>query len=263
MEKQVQEWRELGMVGDDFQPQQILNSGNLIDKLHPRYRFLPVDTKYFKDVELDILGLFDNLDEELDGWLIKSENYQALNTILPKWKNKVQCIYIDPPFNKDGEADYLYMVGYKDSTWCSILHDRLVLAASLLRNTGAIFVRCDYNGNALVRKLMDSVFGPSNFQNELVVSRFKKPSDRITTVTESLFFYAKDSDALFFQPLKRDRICGFCKQPIQPRWHLMLSSGEGKTPVQVFGRTLYPPRGQHWKYVNALWNRCWKQAGYG
>jgi adenine-specific DNA-methyltransferase len=67
--------------------------------LHPRYRYLPIDTKYFPDLELPIVALFDNLDEALDGWLTKSENYQALNTILPKFRGKVRTIYIDPPYN--------------------------------------------------------------------------------------------------------------------------------------------------------------------
>jgi 16S rRNA G966 N2-methylase RsmD len=41
------------------------------------------------------------------------KNWQALNTILSKYKDKVQTIYIDPPFNKDQEADYLYNVKFK------------------------------------------------------------------------------------------------------------------------------------------------------
>ena len=49
-----------------------------------KYEHLPIDTKYFKDLELNILGLFEDLDKSLDGWLIKSENYQALNTIFAK-----------------------------------------------------------------------------------------------------------------------------------------------------------------------------------
>jgi hypothetical protein len=57
--------------------------------IHPRYRYLPIDTKHFPDLELPIVALFDNLDDALDGWLIKSENYQALNTILPKFRGKV------------------------------------------------------------------------------------------------------------------------------------------------------------------------------
>jgi len=109
--QQVKEWEELG-----------------IDKDNPK---APIDTKYFKDLELEVLGLFDNLDKSLDGWLIKSENYQALNTILPKFREKVQTIYIDPPFNKETDADYFYSVKYKDSSWITLLENRLQMAKDI------------------------------------------------------------------------------------------------------------------------------------
>ncbi|MFN4268861.1 MAG: DNA methyltransferase, partial [Fervidobacterium pennivorans] len=115
--------------------------------------------------------LFDDLDKELDGWLIKSESYQALRTILPKFREKVQTIYIDPPFNKEKDADYLYSVKYKDATWAIMLENRLRLARELLNEKGSIFVRCDYNGNWIVRPLMDEIFGKENFRNEIVVRR--------------------------------------------------------------------------------------------
>ena len=56
---------------------------------------MPFDTKYFKDIEVDLLERIDNLDDELDGRLIHSENFQALNTILPKYKEKVDLIVVD------------------------------------------------------------------------------------------------------------------------------------------------------------------------
>ena len=76
------------------------------NEVDTKYKYLPIDTKYFKDVELDILALFDNVDDALDGRLIHSENYQALNTLQEKYKEKVQCIYIDPPFNLGQNAGF-------------------------------------------------------------------------------------------------------------------------------------------------------------
>ena len=138
---------------------------------------LPIDTKHFsiefKEKLLEKLTEKADLDDLLDGWLIKSENYQALNTLLPKFKEKVQTIYIDPPFNKDQNADYLYNVKYKDSTWITMLENRLRLAKEILSDSGSIFVRCDYNGNMYVRLLMNEIFGEDNFRNEIVVGRTK------------------------------------------------------------------------------------------
>jgi len=247
--EQTNEWRDLGIVDENFKATDIINNALFDDptNINAKYKFLPIDTKYFKNIELDIIGLFQNLDNELDGWLIKSENYQALNTILPKFKEQIQTIYIDPPFNKENEADYLYKVGYKDATWASMLENRLRLARNLLSERGSIFVRCDYNGNWIVRPIMNEIFGEENFRNEIIVNRFKKPAPKALAVTtESFLFYSKTSN-LFFKSVNRPRICTFCKQPIQPRWHPMSSSGEGG-PTYIFGKLLYPPKGRHWTY---------------
>ncbi|MCM8808520.1 MAG: hypothetical protein NC926_11415, partial [Candidatus Omnitrophica bacterium] len=64
----------------------------------------------FKERLLEKLTEKQDLDDILDGLLIKSENWQALNLLLNKYKGKIQTIYIDPPFNKEQEADYLYNV---------------------------------------------------------------------------------------------------------------------------------------------------------
>ncbi|MEM3855988.1 MAG: hypothetical protein QW298_02360, partial [Candidatus Micrarchaeaceae archaeon] len=99
MDKQIEEWMGLGLVDKGFDKSKIFVTTLLGKELSRQYQFLPLDTKYFKDIEPDILSLFDNIDSELDGWLIHSENYQALNTILPKFKGKVKVVYIDPPYN--------------------------------------------------------------------------------------------------------------------------------------------------------------------
>jgi adenine-specific DNA-methyltransferase len=172
METQLQEWRELGMVDDKFQKDHVWEH-NLVDgkHLHPRYRYLPIDTKYFPDLELPIVALFDNLDDALDGWLIKSENYQALNTILPKFRERVVVTYIDPPFNLGQSDQFIYHTNYKDATWATLLENRLTLCRRLTSKTGSVFVRCDYNGNWIVRSIMNQVFGQDNFRNEILVGR--------------------------------------------------------------------------------------------
>ena len=162
-----------------------------------KYKHLPIDTKYFKDIEFEILGLFGDLDASLDGWLIKSENYQALNTILPKFKEKVQTIYIDPPFNKESDADYFYSVKYKDASWITLLENRLRLAKNSLNPKGNIFVRCDYNGNMYVRLLMNEIFGEDNFCNEIVVGKTpgkKKTGLSLSYTKDYVLFYGKTSN---------------------------------------------------------------------
>jgi adenine-specific DNA-methyltransferase len=226
--QQIQEWNELG-----------------IDKENPN---APIDTKYFKDLELEIINQFNDLDKSLDGWLIKSENYQALNTILPKFKEKVQTIYIDPPFNLEKNADYPYIVNYKNSSWATLLQNRLSIAKEWINKHGNIFVRCDYNGNWIVRPIMNEAF-ENNFQNEIILNRFKKESGVLTTTTESLFLYSK-SEYIKFHKIKKSRECIYCKQEIKPKWQWAHSAGESSVPkyFKVDGKPvlLYPPRGRHW-----------------
>jgi adenine specific DNA methylase Mod len=243
LQEQIREWKELGIVDDSFRVEEVLKE----DGLSEEYQFLPVDTAYFKDLEPEIIGLFDNLDQALDGWLIKSENYQALNTILNKFREKVQTIYIDPPFNKEQDADYLYIVKYKDSTWITMLENRLRLAKELLNERGSIFVRCDYNGNMYVRLLMNEIFGEENFRNEIVVKRGYVPKglkNQYITGTDTLFMYAKNKEQIFFIGAKKK-----IKEE-ERQWISLDMPGERTTyELQVryfFGKPLLPPKGQHW-----------------
>jgi adenine-specific DNA-methyltransferase len=142
--QQVQEWRDLGMNDEDFRLE-ILNQKDLAGTpLHPQYQYLPIDTRYFSDLELDILALFDDLDAALDGWLVHSENYQALNTTLPKFNGRVRCIHIDPPYNTNSSG-FLYKNNFQHSSWLSMMFDRLQLSQSLLDNKGVLACHIDEN----------------------------------------------------------------------------------------------------------------------
>ncbi|GHT22069.1 hypothetical protein AGMMS49953_00240 [Endomicrobiia bacterium] len=122
LKEQIKEWQELGMVDNNFS----------FSERSEAHKYLSIDTKRFKDLELDILALFDNLDEALDGRLIHSENYQALNTLQERYKEKIQCIYIDPPYNTNS-SPIIYINNYKDSSWLTIIHNRMELSRKLLK----------------------------------------------------------------------------------------------------------------------------------
>jgi adenine-specific DNA-methyltransferase len=238
---QIKEWKELGII-DNIDKKRIIENTLNGKELNKKYQFLPIDTKYFKDLELEILGLFDDLDNSLDGWLIKSENYQALNTILPKFRERVQTIYIDPPFNKEQDADYFYSVKYKDSSWITLLENRLQLARDILKDTGSIFVRCDYNGNMYVRLLMNEIFGEENFRNEITINRKRQAigtPDKFEVESEHLFLFSK-TERYVRQDLYKPRSL------INIKWTGFLKQEERRPPERIFfGKVLYPPKGQH------------------
>jgi len=252
VEAQVAEWRDLGLVGDDFsiktpaRGQRKIGGKNAANGDH---QFLPLDTKHFKDLELDILDDLGDLDAALDGELVHSENWQALNTLQKRYAGKVKCIYIDPPFNLDGSDQFDYRTNYKDSCWATMLENRIELGRSFLLNDGAMFVRCDHNGNKIVRFLMDKTFGRENFQNELIVNRFQKKSNAFTATTESVFLYFMSDDTRICAPTKQ-RACIYCHAELEPKWNWAHSAGASDKPryFSVDGKRtlLYPPKGRHW-----------------
>ncbi|MBW9220675.1 hypothetical protein KKP91_00435 [Methanothermococcus sp. SCGC AD-155-M21] len=246
--KQLEEWKDLFNI-EVKDKDDLIENNTLQGK---EYKKLPIDTKYFNEEFkwnlLVALSERNDLEDILDGILIKSENFQGLNLLLNKYYEKVQTVYIDPPFNKDNEADYLYKVGYKDATWITMLENRIRLGRELLDEKGSIFVRCDYNGNHYVRFLLNEIFGKDNFRNEIGIRRFKKnvmerEVKKLPEGLDTIYVYAKNSEYFFYLnpfKMKNEKRGGFWR-------HMGDSSGQGG-PKIFFGKELYPPVGKHWKY---------------
>jgi len=97
-------------------------------KAHPT---LVVDTRHFSQDFTDrLLASFDDLDEVTDGLLVHSENWQALNLLQEKYRERVKCIYIDPPFNTDANP-IVYKNDYQHSSWLSLIESRLSISRQL------------------------------------------------------------------------------------------------------------------------------------
>ncbi|MFN3605482.1 MAG: DNA methyltransferase [Leptonema sp. (in: bacteria)] len=268
---QIKEWEELGIISENSIKSQNLNvKGQKLEleveifddtlegkKLKKEYEHLPIDTKYFKDLELEILSLFDDLDNSLDGCLIKSENYQALNTILPKFKEKVQTIYIDPPFNLDSSDQFLYRTNYKDANWATLLENRLRIAKDWLNEKGSIFVRCDYNGNWIVRCLMDEIFGSENFRNEISLRKVNYQGTnvpgRFNPACDLLYFYGRNTK-ITFNIIFKDR-------GRETRWVNAISPKENKDAniIELDGRKFIAPKDHHWRFSQTKFDQLNKE----
>lgn len=144
--EQLKEWEELGLV--EINKKEDLMAKK--DLFNTKFKKLPVDTKYFdedfKERLLEKLSEKDNLDDLIDGVLIKSENWQALNLLLEKYREKIKCIYIDPPYNT-GSDEFLYKDKYQHSSWLSMMDERLRLSKDILKDDGVIFVSISNNAN--------------------------------------------------------------------------------------------------------------------
>lgn len=180
--EQLKEWEDLGF-------------GTIKDKRDLDGKQLPIDTRYFdKDFKFKLLEKISekyDLDDVLDGVLIKSENFQGLNLLLNKYKEKVQTIYIDPPFNTG--QDFLFKDRYQDSSWLSLMENRLELAKGLLKADGNIFLHLDWNADYLGRFLLDGSSGKITFSMKLFggldgYQGIKLLRNVLSEITTSCFF---------------------------------------------------------------------------
>ena len=139
--------------------------------------YLVLDTRHFDhdftDRLLAALSKDGSLDEQMDGLLVHGENFQALNLLHTRYREEVQCVYIDPPYNTDASA-ILYKNNYKDSSWLSLMENGLVLARDYLKNDGILCVAIDDEEASVLRLVMQGLF-----ERELgVVSVRSNPAGR-------------------------------------------------------------------------------------
>ena len=127
------EWRELfGIEGSDRSEAFLSANPTLV-----------LDTKHFGAGFIDrLLASFDDLDGMMGGLLIHSENWQALNILTERYRSGVDCIYIDPPYNT-GDSEILYKNGYLNSSWLTLMENRLTLAMPMLADDPFLFVAID------------------------------------------------------------------------------------------------------------------------
>lgn len=171
-DEQVREWRDLGMIDDDFQVGMLTQQDLVGDLLHTQYQHMPFDTKYFPDLDLDVLGLFENLDTALDGWLVHSENYQALISLLLKYKGIISVVYIDPPYNSKS-SEILYVNTYKHASWLTLMENRLNVSREFCGPTGSHIVAIDENEQEDLGNLLEGIF-PSHIRTCISVIHNKK-----------------------------------------------------------------------------------------
>ena len=104
---------------------------------------LVLDTRHFSTAFRDkLLDSFDHLDTQVNSVVFHSENFQALRLMHARYGGKVNCIYIDPPYNTDASS-IDYKNGYKSSSWMSLIQDRVAVAKPMLAETGVLAAAID------------------------------------------------------------------------------------------------------------------------
>ncbi|MFM2615830.1 site-specific DNA-methyltransferase [Vibrio alginolyticus] len=169
VDKQWEQWKKLNFIEslENKSSEYLKAKGGLL-----------VDTSLLPECLAEkIINEIDYLDEETSGLLIHSDNYQALNLLRNKYNSKVKAMYIDPPYNTDA-APILYKNGYRDSSWLTLLNDRLDKAYPLLENSGVLCATIDDYEHNEFAKIIKQKFGAENSLGTVTVRM--NPSGRIT-----------------------------------------------------------------------------------
>lgn len=130
--------------------------------------------------------------------VINSENYHALEALTYAYAGKVDCIYIDPPYNKKDTKDWKYNCNYVDgndqykhSKWLAFMERRLKLAKQLLNpKDSMLIIAIDEVECARLSILLEQLFPASNIDMVTTVTnpRGKQRTGRFSRTEEYLFF---------------------------------------------------------------------------
>ena len=136
----------------------------------------------------------EGLDDHIDGILIRSDNFQALRLIERRYRERVKCVYIDPPYNTDSSS-----IPYKNdrhSSWATMIRDRLTELHRLMTPDAAIFVSIDKTERDVLEHALDEVFGRQNRIEELIwsMNTTNSQAPNYSTNHEYVEVYAKSRD---------------------------------------------------------------------
>ncbi|KXZ40720.1 adenine-specific DNA-methyltransferase [Alkalithermobacter thermoalcaliphilus JW-YL-7 = DSM 7308] len=173
--KQVEEWKKLFAIDEIDGYSEPLTLEFL--KANP---YLVLDTAFFsEEFKERLIESIKDIDDKTDGLLIKSENFQALNLLMERYKEQVKCVYIDPPYNT-GNDGFIYKDKYKHSSWLSMMFDRILICKIFTNQDSRLFVSIDDNENSNLLNLEKQIFGEQNFVGNITWEKRTKAQNTET-----------------------------------------------------------------------------------
>lgn len=202
--KQIKEWEDLEIIKK-------LEKPNIIELQSYSY---PIDTKHFDSTfKYQLLSQFENIEKEVSGLLIKSENYQALKFLEPKYTDKkgdgkIKCVYIDPPYNT-GNDGFVYKDSFKSASWLSMMNDRLEVARKLMSEDGVIFTSIDDKESTRLSLLLNQNFFIINnisvSMSEVSGKKMAHVKKRLPKVKETIFLSRKEKIELEIVKISKEK----------------------------------------------------------
>ncbi|EOA6542624.1 site-specific DNA-methyltransferase [Vibrio vulnificus] len=160
-----------------------------------------------------------------DNLIIHGDNLEGLKALLPTHAGKVDCIFIDPPYNTGNEGwcyndnvrsplmqEWLKKAANpvdkedleRHDKWLCMMWPRLQLLKELLSESGSIWLTLDDNEAHSAKLLLDEIFGESNFIGNIVWEKSDSPrmdADFVSTRHDHLLVYAKFKESVIFKRL--------------------------------------------------------------
>ncbi|MFN7308348.1 MAG: site-specific DNA-methyltransferase [Alphaproteobacteria bacterium] len=201
--------------------------------------FLMVDTALFDaGFRADLLKAIPDLDASLDGLLVHGDNFQSLTLLRERMRERVDCIYIDPPYNTS-ENSFIYKNEYKNSSWLSLIESRISAAKPIMSDDSIVCCAIDDLELAYLQNTLDAAFGVSARRGNLVVET--KPSGRtndayLATSHEYVLFYSgsRSTPSIDFFPLTEEQLAAYSEGDGDNtfKWRDFLRTGGYSTPEE-------------------------------
>jgi adenine-specific DNA-methyltransferase len=245
--KQINEWLALNFISDvdlitnkkgrvKDKKSDILSDAKSFLKHHDK---LLIDTQYLPaNLKWKVLCSIEDIDNNANGLLINSDNWQALSLLMSKYSGRIHCNYIDPPYNSE-TSDFVYKNSYKHSSWLSMVVQNLRLSKKLLSKDGVINCAIDDFEVMNLGHAFNNVFGIENKLAHLVIEI--KPSGRtrdeyLATSHEYVLIYAKDKEDIEvnFKELSDEKKAEykFIDDVSAYKWRDFLRTGGYSTPEE-------------------------------
>jgi adenine-specific DNA-methyltransferase len=190
--------------------------------------------------------------------LIQGDNLQALKALLPFYRGRVKCIFIDPPYNTKSAFEH-YDDNLEHSQWLTMMLPRLQLLRELLSEDGSIWVTIDDNEGHYLKVLMDEVFGRRSFVSTLIWEKADSPRNsarQFSSDHDYVHVYSRNADWLPAKLPRTDEANSIYTNPDgdergpwlpgDPYANKPYSKGI-YTMVGPSGRSFAPPPGRFWR----------------
>ncbi len=204
-----------------------------------------------------------------DNMLILGENLDVLRNLSQEYLGKIQCIYLDPPYNSCQSFD-LFEDQFSQEEWKTIMRERLDALWLFLSETGSIWISIDDSEFADLKVLCDTIWGRDKFLISIVRQKNKYPSSperAIVHMHDYILVYAKNPSRIKLHSIPTEEgiiSWDFPEKEWMPENILIHSSLLPPDKdisnylygiTDPLGHTIYPPKGRCWRITQDSYDK--------